>query len=142
MTGGWRCAGVPEFAGIEELPGVGVAHRGAFTDAEHDGQVQGVRAVVEGFFELPVHADLFEGDARSSQPFRQPVFADGPLIVAGLFAEEQVLVEGVRPALVPIDQVLNDQGGGQIVEPAGVAVDRDPPVRPAARCRWLGAGST
>jgi hypothetical protein len=28
-------------------------------------QVQGVGAVVEGFFELSVHADLFEGDVES-----------------------------------------------------------------------------
>jgi len=48
--------------------------------------------------------------------------------VAGLFAEEQVPVEGVGPAPLPVGKVPVDQRGGDVVEAAGVAVDGDPPI--------------
>lgn len=49
--------------------------------------------MVEGLFELTVHADLFEGGTERPQWLFQPVLADRALVGTGLFGEEQVPVE-------------------------------------------------
>lgn len=61
----------------QELPCGGcVADGGAVVDAEDGGQVQRVGVVGEGFFELAVDAQPFQGGGLSAQA-GQPGAADG-----------------------------------------------------------------
>ena len=54
--------------GRNELPrGVGVADRGLLVDAEHQGEVQRVSSVGEGFLELAVHAQPIEGGVLAAR---------------------------------------------------------------------------
>ena len=54
--------------GGEEQAGVlGVADRGLGVEAEHCGQVQRVRSAGEGFVELPVDAEPFEGRGLAAE---------------------------------------------------------------------------
>ncbi len=65
-------------AGHEEHPGVfGVADRGLGIEAEHGSQVQWVRAVREGFLELPVDAQPFQGRGLATEFFVPPQSGDG-----------------------------------------------------------------
>jgi hypothetical protein len=53
--------------GRQELAGDGgVLDGGGVVDAEHGGEVQGVGAVGEGFLELPVDAEPFEGGREAA----------------------------------------------------------------------------
>jgi hypothetical protein len=53
--------------GFQELACDGrVLDGGGVVDAEHGGEVQGVGAVGEGFFELPVDAEPFEGGGEAA----------------------------------------------------------------------------
>ena len=53
--------------GLQELACDGrVADGGGVIDAEHGGEVQGVGAAGEGFLELPVDAEPFEGGRQAA----------------------------------------------------------------------------
>jgi hypothetical protein len=64
--------------GEEKFPGGGaVSDGGGLVESEDDGQVQGVGAVGEGFVELAVNAESFEG-CRAAVKWRgERVIADG-----------------------------------------------------------------
>jgi hypothetical protein len=57
----------------------GVADRGLLVDAEHGGQVQWVGPVGEGFFELPVDAEPFEGGGKAAGSLGGPEFSCCPV---------------------------------------------------------------
>src|ERR1700724_3390319 len=62
--------------GLQELAGDGgVSDGGVVADAEHGGEVQWVAVVGEGFLELPVDAEAFEGGGEAAAAFGQPVLA-------------------------------------------------------------------
>jgi hypothetical protein len=53
--------------GLQEVAGDGrVLDGGGVVDSEHGGEVQGVGVVGEGFFELPVDAEPFEGGCEAA----------------------------------------------------------------------------
>ena len=53
--------------GLQELAGDGrVLDGGGVVDPEHGGEVQGVGAAGEGFLELPVDAEPFEGGRQAA----------------------------------------------------------------------------
>ncbi len=63
--------------GLQELARCGgVADCGLFIDAEDGGQVQWVGAVGQGFFELAVDAETFQGRGQTAQGVGDPDFAD------------------------------------------------------------------
>jgi hypothetical protein len=58
-------------AGLQELPGDGrVAEGGGVVESEHGGEVQGVGAVGEGFLELPVDSQAFQGGGKAAASSR------------------------------------------------------------------------
>ena len=81
--------------GVEDLAGgVGVADRGVLVDAEHGGQVEWVGAVDEGFLELPIDVEPFEGGGQSPEGAGDPDSADWPGFQRGESVDEQVRVGG------------------------------------------------
>ena len=63
--------------GFKELSCCGaVSDRCGFVEAEHDGQVERVRAVGECFVELPVDAEGFQGGCLAAEWCGECVFAD------------------------------------------------------------------
>ena len=76
---------MPFRARFEDLAcGVGVADRGLLVEAEHGGEVKRIGAVGEGFLELPVDAEPFQGRGLAAQrPVTQTLLA-GPVSVAVL----------------------------------------------------------
>jgi hypothetical protein len=72
--------------GEEEFSGGGaVLDGGGLVESEYDGQVQWVGAVGEGFVELAVHAEGFEGGRAPAKRRAQRVVADGAGVRRGLF---------------------------------------------------------
>jgi hypothetical protein len=75
--------------GFQELPCCGgVADRGFLVETEHDGQVQRVRSVSEGFLELAVDAEAFEGGCLSADGLGDPVPSDGTGLQRGLLSDQ------------------------------------------------------
>ena len=95
---------------------------------EDGGEVEGVGAAGEGFLELPVGAEAFEGGGEAAACLGQPVLADRPGGHGGLLVDDQVRVGGAGPAAGPVLEPGQQQVAGQVIERAGPAGDGQPPV--------------
>jgi hypothetical protein len=94
--------------GLQELACDGrVLDGGGVVDPEHGGEVQRVGPAGEGFLELPVDAESFQGGRQAAAFPGQPVLADRPGGHGGLLVDGQVLVaagildavtQGLEPA--------------------------------------------
>jgi hypothetical protein len=63
--------------GLEEVAGgFGVADGGVLVDAEDGGEVEWVWPAIEGFFELPVSVEAFEGGSQAPEGAGDPYSAD------------------------------------------------------------------
>jgi hypothetical protein len=79
----------------DEFPGVGgPADGGVLAESEDGGQVQRVCAGGDGFFELAVDAQAFEGSGQATQ-IEDPRVADRAVSQCAFLADEQVRVGGV-----------------------------------------------
>ena len=115
--------------GEEEFAGGGaVSDGGGLVESEDDGQVQRVGAVGEGFVELAVHAESFEGGRALAKWRGERVVADGSGVRRGLFVDDQVWVGGVGPAPAAVGQPVGEQAVGELVERSGQAGDGQTPV--------------
>ncbi len=118
--------GSPGLAGSSWLAGVsrswramcdgGVAAGGGVVEAEHGGEVEGVGAAGEGFFELPVGAEALQGGGQAAACFGEPVLADGPGGHGGLLVDDQVGVGGAGPAVAAVLEPGQEQVAGQVIE--------------------------
>lgn len=70
--------------------GVRVANRGLRIESEDLGEVEGVGAMDEGFFELPVHAELFQGGGLAAKRCGQGDRADRAGAQGGELVDQQV----------------------------------------------------
>lgn len=121
--------------GFQELAGGGgVADRGFGVDAEDRGQVQRVAAVGEGFFELPVAAQAFQGGGVAAERVLGPEGADRAGLGRGLLVDQQVGVGGAWPAAVPVVQPLAQELVGEVVDGPDPVGDDDAPVAGSWRC--------
>src|SRR5262249_51365059 len=108
----------------EEFAGGGaVSDGGGVVESEDDGQVERVGAVGEGFVELAVYAEGFEGGRTPAKWRGERVVADGAGVRRGLFVDEQVWVGGVGPVLVAVGQPVGEQAVGELVERPGESGD-------------------
>ena len=114
----------------KQLPGVlGVADRRLGVKAEHRRQVQRVRPAGEGFLELPVDAEPFQGGGLSAQGCAGEVDgADRSGSVRAHLVDQQVGVGGAWPAGVPVAEPFEQDLAGELVDGAGSAADGQPPV--------------
>ncbi|MFB6782709.1 hypothetical protein ACFCX0_36420 [Streptomyces sp. NPDC056352] len=96
------------FSGLfQQRPrGVRVANRGLHIESEDLGEVEGVGAMDEGLFELPVDAELFQGGGLAAKQCGQGDRADRAGAQGGELVDQQVRVSGVGPAVASVVQPL------------------------------------
>ena len=91
--------------------------------------MQRVGADGEGFLELPVDAEPFQGGGLPAQRrLGEVAGADGLGAVGAVLVDQQVRVGGAGPAGGPVGEPLEQDLAGEVVERAGPAGDGDPPV--------------
>ena len=92
-----------------------VADGGGVVDAEHGGEVEG-SAACEGFLELPVDAQPFQGGGQAAAGFGEPVLADRSGGHGGLLVDDQVRVGGARPPVAAVLEPGQQQLTGQVIQ--------------------------
>ncbi|MFE2093375.1 hypothetical protein [Streptomyces sp. NPDC059460] len=104
------------FSGLfQQRPrGVRVANRGLRIESEDLGEVEGVGAMDEGLFELPVDAELFQGgglaDSAGSEPVTSKTATTSPTVLTPLAPLVALLRRGE-----PAGQVVLPAAGGPYV---------------------------
>jgi hypothetical protein len=116
--------------GGEEQAGVlGVADGGLGVEAEHCCQVQRVGPVGEGFLELPVDAEPFQGGGLAAEfGLGEVDRADWPGAHRRVLVDEQVRVGGVWPAGAPVAEPVEQDLVGEFVDRADPSGDGEPAV--------------
>lgn len=128
VRGNWRDLALGP--GGEEQAGVlGVTDGGLEVEAEYRCQVQRVGSVGEGFLELPVDAQPFQGRGLAAEfGLGEVDRADWPGAHRRLLVDEQVRVGGVRPAGVPVVEPVEQDLVGKLVDRADPSGDDEPAV--------------
>ncbi|MFF1717156.1 hypothetical protein [Streptomyces sp. NPDC058268] len=83
----------------------------------------------EGFFKLAVHAESFQGGGLVMQcrPGNRAL-ADRAGSQPGVLVDQEVRVGGVGPAAAPELQPFPGDLKGELIQPAGAAIDGQAPV--------------
>ncbi|MFI2765031.1 hypothetical protein ACH5A3_40395 [Streptomyces echinatus] len=102
--------------------------RGLLVEAEDLCEMEWVRALDHGLFELAVDAEFLQGRVLAAHRSADPVVAGAAGGVDGLVVDQQVEVRGVRPPAAPVLQPVQQQLQGEVVERADASGDGQPAV--------------
>ena len=115
----------PDLPGLFRPDGLGIAQGRFGGEAEHRGDVKGVAVGGAGLFQDAVLTEPGGGSRQAVEEAGQPVGADRAAFVGGASGQQQLRVPGVRPAFVPMVQVIGQRGGGEGVQESATGAEFD-----------------